>query len=112
MELFLPERDHSNLTHEQISEYRRLHLNYYTALADSNNFESQLNEYKRQIAIHFGLSKKSIDNEISNERKVEKRGIIYRVMLICSYVFFFATIGTFIFGTIIILKRILELNYC
>lgn len=110
--IILPQKNYQNLTEEGINEYRNLHLNYYTALANGNNFDDQMNEYKKQIAIHFGLSKKSVDNAISNERKIKIRGIIYRIMLITSYFFFFATIATFILGTIIILKKILELNYC
>lgn len=75
-------------------------------LLENEDFESQINEYKTQVAIHFGLSQESMDVNL-HEKKNKIRGKRYRMMLLSSYIFFSLTIGTFILGVIIILIKLL-----
>lgn len=102
--------DYKNFPQDRIDEYRQLHINYYNALAESNDFDKQLEEYKKQLRNHFGMSKKSIENSILNDKKIIFRGFLYRILMWICYVFFSLTIGSFIFGTVIILNNILKFN--
>lgn len=95
-------------TKQNIEEYRKLLVNYYTTLAEENNIEVQLNEFKNKISDYYGLSLKKINKQFTDgNRKVKFRGKMYRMILIGSYIFFFFTIGTFIAGTIIVLEKLL-----
>ena len=97
-----------NPTQESIKEYRILLLNYYKTLAESNDIEVQLEEFKNKISEYYGISKSKINERFENGKKVKFRGNIYRMTLIGSYIFFFLTIMTFIVGTIIILEKLIN----
>ncbi|MFB9110498.1 hypothetical protein [Flavobacterium gyeonganense] len=100
--------DFTNSSEENIKEYRKLLLNYYTTLAESNDIEVQLEEFKNKISDYFGISKVKIDKKFENNQKVKLRGKIYQMTLIGSYIFFFLTISTFILGAIIILETLIN----
>ncbi len=97
-----------NTTQESINEYRILLLNYYKTLAESNDIEVQLEEFKSKVSEYYGLSKAKINERFENNKKVKSRGNIYQKTLIGSYIFFFLTIMSFIVGTIIILVKLIN----
>lgn len=103
--------DFKNSTKESIQEYRKLLLNYYSTLAEENNIEVQLEEFKNKISDYYGLSKQKINKRFTDNQKVKSRGKIYQKILIGSYIFFFLTVGTFIIGTIIVLEKLLTNNF-
>lgn len=102
--------NYENFTEEQIKEYRGLLLNYYDILADNNNLEKQYEEYTKQLANHFGLSKKSLEKQRTNDEDIIFRGKLYRFLYLCSAIFFVLTIGTFIFGACLILNEMIIHN--
>lgn len=106
-EIIQEKPDFANYT----QEYRKLLLNYYLTLSESNNVEVQLEEFKTKVSEYYGLSMKTINKSFIDNQRVKLRGKIYQMTLIGSYIFFFFTIATFIIGAIIILEKLLN-NCC
>ena len=77
-------------------------------MAESNDIEVQLEEFKSKVSEYYGLSKAKINERFENNKKVKSRGNIYQKTLIGSYIFFFLTIMSFIVGTIIILVKLIN----
>ncbi|MEL1248105.1 MULTISPECIES: hypothetical protein [Flavobacterium] len=104
--------DFSNSSQESIKEYRTLLINYYKSLADGNDIEVQIEEYKNKLCEYYGISKEKINERFDNNKNVKLRGKVYQKTLIGSYIFFFLTIATFIIGAIIILEKLVNKTQC
>lgn len=96
-----------SLSPEELKEYRQLHINYYNTLSESNDFNAQLKEFKSTLGNYFGLAQHKLASDKNAEQNIKKRGENFRVMLYLSIIFFFLTIGVFIFGTILLLIKII-----
>lgn len=100
--------DFSNKSEESIIYYRNLLSNFYKSLAESNDIDFQLNNFKKTVCEYYGFSKEKINKRFENNKKIVVRGNLYQITLWGSYIFFFLTISTFIIGTIIILQNLLS----
>lgn len=76
-----------------------LMVNYYKILADSNDVDKQLSEFKIQIGKYFGLSQNYIEF-FTKEKTIIIRGSVYFYLTILTSLLFITTIGIFIFGAL------------
>lgn len=97
---------YNNLTPQQQSDLRQLYVNLYTSLTNSNNVEQQLDQYNTTISKYFGVSKKKLIKQ-SSDNRVNRRAKFYRLLLHLSYGFFFLTLLVFISGTCYVLYKYL-----
>lgn len=103
---YTPKKEYANLTLESQNHLRNLYADLYKSLADSNDVESQLEEYNDTISKYFGINKKHLNRNMS-EQRIINRVRTYQCLLFSSYAFFFLTLGIFIIGTIYILIKFL-----
>jgi hypothetical protein len=85
---------------------RELLFNYYNILANSNDINTQLSEFKIQIGKYLGVNKNYIDF-FTKEKTIICRGKIYFFISIITSLLFIITVGLFIIGA---LNLLIELN--
>ena len=88
---------------------KELLFDYYNTLANSNDINTQLSEFKIQIGKYLGVDQKYIEF-FTKEKTIIWRGKIYFFISIITSLLFIITVGIFIIGA---LKLLIELNnYC
>lgn len=87
-------------------ELKKLLFDYYNVLANSNDSDRQLSEFKIQIGKYFGVTNNYFDF-FTKEKTIICRGKIYFYLLILTSLLFVITVGIFIIGTF---KLLIELN--
>lgn len=78
---------------------KELLFNYYNILANSNDINTQLSEFKIQIGKYLGVSKNYIDF-FTKEKTIIIRGKIYFFISIITSLLFIITVGLFIVGAV------------
>jgi hypothetical protein len=94
-------------TKEQLEKSREAYFNFYDHLAKSNDINLQMKEFTSNIGLRFGYSKKAIERKVKFQSSQRLNGVIYRVLINSSFIFFFLTIGLFIFGAFKILLKLI-----
>ncbi|MDN3606433.1 hypothetical protein [Kaistella yonginensis] len=85
---------------------KELLINYYNILANSNDIDKQLSEFKMQIGKYLGVNKSYIDF-FTKEKTIIYRGKMYFFLSILTSILFITTVLIFIIGTF---KLLIELN--
>ena len=88
---------------------RELLFNYYNILANSNDINTQLSEFKIQIGKYLGVNKNYIDF-FTKEKTIIYRGKIYFFISIITSLLFIITVGLFIIGALNLLIALN--NFC
>ncbi|MCG2420521.1 hypothetical protein K8089_15980 [Aequorivita sp. F47161] len=103
--------DITGFSKEKIKEYRDLQKNYYQTLASWNNTDEQLSEYREELAIRFGHNPKVNKTALEEKESSKSKGKKYKLLLKSSYILFFLTIISFIFGIGFLAFKLIESNY-
>lgn len=91
---------------EEDPRLKELLFNYYNVLANSNDIDKQLTDFKLQLSKYLGVGQNYIDF-FTKEKTIIWRGRIYLAFSIITSLLFLITIIIFIIGAI---KILLELN--
>lgn len=87
-------------------ELKELLFNYYNILANSNDIDKQLSEFKIQIGKYLGINKSYIDF-LTKDKTIIYRGKIYFFLSVLTVLLFVTTVVLFIVGAFTLL---IELN--